>query len=718
MRHCAYNLDLRGCRSPAYLAQCRRRRVKCDEVQPRCEMCRLTRISCGGYEKKIFFDFERAPEDGVGRFRRPILTEEERETMSREMAACVQPSQAMWYIAKIDEECENTPELQELQVSCGPFGVFRIDPGLRCSSPASTPKATGVTRETPLQTGNNHRIDDYGDLDQSLFMPSDMDLVPTSDQVESTYDAVCQPPAQTMPDWNLLDTWGSFSHLDGDANWWQAPVERNCTQDILPENFLPDLQQALDAYPEIEEDTSPTLLSSGPSTTQDSISAVTSVPPSPNYAIPHEAIFLLRHYSSTVLKGLTPYRHTKTPWHILFIPHAKSCLAAMTLGESMDHAGLCAFSGMLAISASSLGVVSGSERWFAQSEACRNQARAHARLMLRTAYNVPKTAKYKSILMGLLTMVQISSAAGDAEERERYFLETEKFIRVKGLNRQKSRKVRLLHHCYVFERMLHETTIVGSEHSPLRCEVRRAIESCGARSFSRDSLSFKCIDWGNLEQDMRRIKGREEGENDLHLQFPGIWSGTLYAEIFGVPETYIFLLSLVVRLGHFKDEAIESSSAIGLKEYLSRAKSVEQCIQRLKKRPESVADAPTADLEKRDCQLILETLATAMLQALTIYFYRRVYDVDQSMLQPSVLAVRDCLRRFEAGSCGVGYGEARLGWPAYIAASEAEDVEVKREIETWFENCERRSGLRSGVGVRADRRGFGVERAAVLEVHG
>src|SRR5690606_2156744 len=100
-----------------------------------------------------------------------------------------------------------------------------------------------------------------------------------------------------------------------------------------------------------------------------------------------------------------------------------------------------------------------------------------------------------------------------------------------------------------------------------------------------------------------------------------------YTEIFGLPETYIFLLSLVVRLGHFKDEAIGRSGAIGLKEYLSRAKSVEQCIQRLKKRPEIVADGPAADPEKRGCQPILETLATAMLQALTIYSYRRVYDV-------------------------------------------------------------------------------------------
>lgn len=48
-------------------------------------------------------------------------------------------------------------------------------------------------------------------------------------------------------------------------------------------------------------------------------------------------------YQSTVLKLLTPFRHGKTPWYILFIPHVKNFLAALTLGETMDRASLCAF---------------------------------------------------------------------------------------------------------------------------------------------------------------------------------------------------------------------------------------------------------------------------------------------------------------------------------------------------------------------------------------
>ncbi|KAJ6441624.1 Universal stress protein A family protein C25B2.10 [Purpureocillium lavendulum] len=126
------------------------------------------------------------------------------------------------------------------------------------------------------------------------------------------------------------------------------------------------------------------------------------------YNVPFDAVFLLKHYTTTVLRALTPYRHSKTPWHVLFIPHVKSCLAALTLDDHLDQASLCAFFGTLAISAFSLGGICNSSEWLQKGEAYKQEACVHLRMMLKTAYNVPKTAKYKSILMALLTMVQIS----------------------------------------------------------------------------------------------------------------------------------------------------------------------------------------------------------------------------------------------------------------------------------------------------------------------
>jgi hypothetical protein len=410
--------------------------------------------------------------------------------------------------------------------------------------------------------------------------------------------------------------------------------------------------------------------------------------------VPHDAVYLIKHYSTTVLTLLTPFRHSKTPWHILFVPHAKSCLAALTLGEALDHASLCAFYATMSISAFSLGGVTQSNTWLEQGTIYLNIAREHVRLMLRTAYDYPKTAKYKHILIALLSMVQVAIVIGNRDQAECYFIEAEKFIRVKGLNRKKSRKVRLLHHCYVFERMFHESVYLAGTNSPHRSHARKAIESSGAKAYSQDSLFFRLGDLNDLESQMLRVKCREEGENDLHLQNPGFWPKTLYPEIFGIPEDYVFALSLVIRLGQWRDEAKhqDAANALSLKDFLRRAKTVERYIKQLH-RPNQGQDLLATD-QPEASEPMLDDLLQAMRHALTIYFHRRIYDVEADMLQTHVVGVRDCLLRSEAAGAGTMYGSARLLWPAFIAACEAEDPYLQASFAQWFQVSAACSGLR------------------------
>lgn len=401
---------------------------------------------------------------------------------------------------------------------------------------------------------------------------------------------------------------------------------------------------------------------------------------------------LIKHYSTAVLTLLTPFPHSKTPWHVLFVPHAKSCLAALTLGESLNHASLCAFYATMSISAFSLGGATKSTTWLEQGNAYLNIAREHVRLMLRTAYDYSKSAKYKHTLIALLSMVQVALGIGNRDQAECYFIEAEKFIRVKGLNRKKSRKVRLLHHCYVFERMFHESVYLAGTNSAHRSHVRKAIESSGAMAYSHDSLSFRLGDLDNLKSRMRRIKCREEGENDLHLQNLGFWPKTLYPEIFGVPETYVFALSFVTRLGQWRDEAEnqDAADALSLKEFLSRAKTVERYIKRLYRRNQRL-DSFTMDSEA--LEPMLNDLLQAMQHALIIYFHRRIYDVEADMLQAHVAGVSDCLLRSGVAEGGAAYGSARLLWPAFIAACEDENPEVQASFARWFQDSAARSGL-------------------------
>lgn len=45
----------------------------------------MLELTCGGYEISILFDFNNTIDDHVTRFRRPLLTEEERARMSESL---------------------------------------------------------------------------------------------------------------------------------------------------------------------------------------------------------------------------------------------------------------------------------------------------------------------------------------------------------------------------------------------------------------------------------------------------------------------------------------------------------------------------------------------------------------------------------------------------------------------------------------------------------
>ncbi|GKU16703.1 unnamed protein product [Fusarium langsethiae] len=619
---------------------CRGRHVKCDEGRPGCSMCHIAGVECGGYSKDIFFDFD-DPSTTTTKFRRPLLTDHERKCMSEQIVHDIPPRLASWHLSQIDDECEKTSS--DIQISRGPFGVFRIT-GESIQDPVCTLE---VVHGDHLHDPSIHVVEDQEDIAVS-DLNFDIELVsPSVDITTTSVEQVTRNPH----DWlNSIDSlpladWLNPGNIEI-PDWWES-MDIGLTHPWADGSAIDPKPQSLAAVCSTIQARSPILPSIYPS-------------PSPGPLVeddvPRDAVLLIKHYSTTVLRGLTPYRHSKTPWHMLFLPHVKNCLAALTLGDEMDHASLCAFYGTLSISAFSLGGIYNSTKWLHQGKTYYQQAHFHIRMTLKTAYDIPKRDKYKSILMALLTMVQISVLSGNKDEAEYYFLETEKFIRLRGLKRRKSRKVRLLHHCYVFERLSHESSFTDSR----------------------------------LNMDHRN---REEGENDLHLQNPGIWSATLYPEIFGVPELHLFILSLVIRLAREKHDS--QDEAITLKEFMTRAKAVERWIKQLHILRQSIWISETpVDAEQQQSVDLLNSLADTMQHALSVYFYRRIYDLDPGMLEKHVLGVRDRLLEFDDSDAGMGYGSLRLIWPAFIAACETVDGSIRDSFSRWFEHSAKKSGLK------------------------
>lgn len=744
-------------------------------------------------------------DDTTLRFRRPLLTEDERRCMSSGLVASIAPKATARVLRQLDDDGEALlgSAARRTGSSRGPFTVFRANFHARERARRSSPSVVVAVEESAVPPNLESSLPA-----SSLAGPNTIDkedeVVPYEvmgnidpDGQAQQQEQQEQPPSWNLPAWShnmILDLMAEYdgqgpatiqtSSSEGNDPAGSPPnMNYNLGTSTLPQRSTDllfdsifrqsppaedvDVEQPRDS--ELAHTSSsrlaPNLLQresweAAPAGLEFelppiyehnndlAVSQPLSFPPiaMPTFMNAHQnpllmqAIPLLKHYGTTVIASMTPFRHTNTPWHVMFLAQLKTCLATFTLHEALDDAGLTTFYGSLAASALSLGLMTQSPVWLAHVHTYQHQASAHARAVLaRAPYADMAPGAYRDALMALLTMAQVSIFLGRRDQAEGYLLETERLVRVRGLPaRRKSRKIRLLHHCYVYMRLFHESTFLagGGDESAHRQQVRRAVEgSSGGSASSADNLSFRLLQWDDLQREMNNMKGQIEGENDLHIAKPGIFPPTMYPEIFGLPEIFMCLLSQVIRLGNEKDVAqkqeqrqqqqqqrrdmgdansgesqADSSlpTTASLGDFTRRAKAIEHGIEQLQEqtRPaffsvqqqqqqpsqRSEANSNNNNNNNND-PLVLPSLLEGMQTALSIYFYRRIYDVNSSLLQPKVLAVRDWLYAYDQANPDFLYGSFGLVWPAFIAACEADGRQVRESFRQWFRGAAGRSGL-------------------------
>lgn len=287
---------------------------------------------------------------------------------------------------------------------------------------------------------------------------------------------------------------------------------------------------------------------------------------------------------------------------------------------------------------------------------------------------------------------------GSWEQTDSYFLEAERVIRLRGLTKvEKSRKVRLLHHCYAYMRIFHESLSTFSIKSQSRLRIMDVVEKSGIFVDGQDNLSFRLLTWKDLEKQFLKAKSREQGENDLHLANPGLWPATLYPEIFGVPETWMSLLSQVIRLRNEKEmsETTDALDVLSLKEFSMRAKALERCILQWEASASSTILSTTTQnaFQVVDVDWVtLESMLSALRHALAIYYYRTIHDVDPEVLQAKVRKVKDFLFACRQLCQSSGRYLNGLVWPAFIAGCEALDDELQQSFSEWFSLCTQQNG--------------------------
>ncbi|PYH47875.1 Zn(II)2Cys6 transcription factor [Aspergillus saccharolyticus JOP 1030-1] len=646
----ARSRSLDGCET------CRRRHAKCDETRPSCRMCERAGLVCEQYGIRLVFD---SGESHGSRCRRPLFTEDCRQQMSEQLVASLNPDNVNTVLSRLDGDCESREQASDhrsFSACLGPFGAFRIihpepEPGLVSTDNLAVNSAPPILDENP---------------------ESGLDL--------ALEDAFASDP--------LLDC--LFGNLDVEG-----------LGDFSTQNFFYAAMPVAEG--EGFSSPSPSLASSlllGPSTSSSlqlsspflSAPSLQSAPAVTNRA-PPDAPFLLSVYKHEVVPLFSPIQSRKNPWETLFVSSAMETLARLTMGETVAATQMAIFSAILATGAfaqrGASATRSSANHWGGQAEALATEAQSHLQRALKDASSRVKKVKYKDILIALLCIHTVSACQGSAERVRRCLLDCENWVRWRGLPKpRKSRKVRLLHHCYVYLRIFHESTSVLPAGPPDReCDPASPAAVGGSLAASR---AFRLRQWeGRLDQRMEELKEPHQGENDLHLEIPGRWESTMYPQVFGLPEPPLFLLSQVTRLANERDlAAAGSGSPLDFQQFHLRARSLERCIAAWRPPPPLgvSGDDAGADEDERENARRSVQLSTLLHPALLLFFYRRVYDIDPTILQAQARQVRDAL----ADAAEV---TAPVVWAAFLAACEALDPALQSWFARWFEAAAQRCGV-------------------------
>lgn len=184
-------------------------------------------------------------------------------------------------------------------------------------------------------------------------------------------------------------------------------------------------------------------------------------------------------------------------------------------------------------------------------------------------------------------------------------------------------------------------------------------------------------------------KPEEIGYSDIHVDFPGFWHGTMYSDIYGIPETLMTLLSQTISLVSEKPEldAVAASNPAVSSALASHIKMLEQQVWSWTLEGSNVPVGPAEPASLRrgrgggsapDQQPQVESMVLAMHQALIIYFYRRVYNVSAMMVQPQVRKTLELLNGHldmvtHDQDFSIGFG-----WSAFVAACEATTPDLQQ----------------------------------------
>ncbi|KAF4956244.1 hypothetical protein FSARC_11643 [Fusarium sarcochroum] len=382
--------------------------------------------------------------------------------------------------------------------------------------------------------------------------------------------------------------------------------------------------------------------------------------------------------------------------------------------QRISHASLTNLVALLAISSKHLATQLCDEQpqkskyWNQYAESSCNRAKKHLDYSLRTEIS-PKVAKYKDLIMAVSTMVSFSILYDRQSDARKYLIDAERLLLTQGLPKSHiSRKTRLLHHTYTWNRVVSESTYVLRDFENANVPViahpfgqsndgdpvtRRTGDGIADRpAMPNVNLDdFLHLEPHHVESDSSSRESGSEKLHDIHLKQGRGISESTFMMLYGVSETWLSLVSQTTQLANW----IEASEYGSKEKDLRRHEHVERQKESLEHRICSFASpTPTtglsADLDylsnasSQEGRLTARShLVRALNLALVIFFYRRIHNVHPHILQDYVSNVIHALQEFESRCEREKQGGPGSPWPAFMAGCEA----VAKENRDYFVNC-------------------------------
>lgn len=653
---------LGGCQS------CRKRHQKCDQVRPKCLTCQAVGIECQGYDTSIqwvFHDGSESFEDKRGT-RRHLYTEQARRSMSQQLANQVDAKSVDVTLSAIDSwsgDLESSTLQKEDELKIGPFRVINFslpENHLECHMDALTPVLTNSTIDSNQATTFAERLHQASPSSQGLAAS-----VPDYLQWSDLFDLEFETWLGAQPDDFGLES----------AQSQQTQLHADCVEPLNAQQTIHDI----------------------------STSSIVIID---DLELREQAPTLIKHFSENVIDAIRALPlDTKSPYETLHVANAVQTLARTTyLEKNLKHANAANFYSVLACSAYHLSAGSVADDlpeanvWGRLAERAGLKAKEHLQKSLQTETSGLGKAKYKDQLMALICALTFSVMSGKPRDIRAYMLDAEKLLRMRGLaKRHISRRARLLHHMYTWHRIIGESTYVLHDLGSHLAHLAQNTGSQVPTIHVEKGHSARLDDFLRIERpdehdhDVGDQKDDTSGLHDIHLQDPRAWQGTLYLQIYGLPETWLSLLSQTTRLANVAEmHKFNTGNSMDEQRFRRtldrRAARLEDMICRF-----AAQDSPIS-------QSLTDTppsyyMLQALNSSLVIYFYRRIREVNSLILGQFVNQVVTALQCFDVALAQHNIKGPGTPWPAFIAGCEARSGSGREYLKSWLDKAFDSTGL-------------------------